>query len=1714
MLNNNYLELLQRRLAQLATQANFETILTTAFGHNISHTKISKLRQQWLNGDFSLIPPIEILTHGELGNANGGYAASEDKIFISSDFIAQKQNNSNAVTGLLLEEFGHKLDRFFNGNIDSLGDEGDIFRRLVTGQHLSSQTLAALRSEDDHAIITVNGQSVAIEAQNFTGTSGNDTLPANPGTNTGNDNFVPGRGADSIDGGMGTDSLEILNLGDNVDTIITYTTTTNGSITGGANNGTTFQNIEQVKFTTGSGNDNINISAATGYNFVHGGSGNDTIVGSATSSQYLYGESGDDSLTGGTGGDNLFGGIGNDTLTGNAGDDTLTGDAGNDSISGGTGNDDVIGGTGIDTIDGGEGTADTLQIFNTSDTTATIISYNTNLNQGSISGGFNSGTTFKNVEQVYFDTGSGADNINLAAATLTRVAINTRAGNDTIVGSTTATYQEIRAGEGDDSITGGNGNDELLGELGNDTITGGAGNDRLIGDRGNDLLTGGNDDDVFFPGVGADSIDGGAGNDLLNIYNSGDTNPSTIIYINTTNGTIVGGVNNGTTFQNIERFDVNTGTVNDNINLSAATGTVTIRAYGGNDTIVGSLTATNALFGQDGNDNITGGNNNDDINGGIGNDTLNGGAGNDTINAGTGADIIDGGTANDILFIDNTNDTAATTITYTTPTQGTINGGVSNGTTFQNIERIQIRTGSGIDNINLSAATELTDVTIYAGAGNDIIVGSAVALYQTISGREGDDNITGGNNVDNLNGDSGNDTLNGNAGNDSIYAGDNNDYVIGGTGNDGVRGDAGNDTLIGVNLTSSNPGLGERDYLEGGAGIDRFILGDSANVYYDDRNTTTGGTTDYATIYDFNPNEDIVQLQGNASNYLLQTSGNSTNLYINKPGTEPDELIAVFSSVTGLNLTSNSFVYAPINQVGVNTTIAFSNANYSVNENGTPVTAITLNRTGSTNPASVTVTPSNGTASNADYTNTPIVVNFLANENSKTISVPIINDTLAEGNESINLTLSNASNGVVLGGQSTATLTIVDNDRAVVFSSATYAVNEDGTPINAVTINRIGDLTIATSVTVASSNGSASNGDYTNTPIVVNFLANESSKTIAIPITEDTLTEDNETVNLTLFNPTGGAIVGSQSTATLTIVDNDIPRISIADLQVVEGQNSNALVTVTLSNPSTQIVTVKYSTSNVTAQAGSDYTGATNITLTFNPGEVSKTISIPLIDNNLNEPDESFNITLSTPTNATILDGSSTITISDTLVTNATTVLHILVENLTLTGTANLNGTGNSNGNVITGNSGNNSLTGGISRDTLNGGVGNDTLNGRDGNDTYVIDADVDFGTDTIGDGGYPLGSDQDMLDFRTTTKAINVNLGTSVTQTVAAGVQLVRIGGIDGVYGGAGNDILTGVSSYSYLSGGAGNDTLNGVSNFDTYIIDADIDLGTDTINDVLPPLTAMNSLDFRTTTTKAINVDLSKTTTQTVATGVQLVIPVISINGTYGGTQNDTLKGNSWHNLLDGGEGNDILDGGAGNDTYIVDSTGDIVTESANSGTDTVISSVNHTLAVNVETLILVRGVNGTGNAIANTINGGVGNNVINGGAGNDTLSGGDGSDTFAFGGSSFLNLLSAIGVDSIIDFAIGEDKIQLSKASFTPLTAGNPLGASFTTVATDAAAATATASIVYNSTNGNLFYNADGNIAGFGSRGGRFADLFPDLLGVGVPPALTSNNFTVVA
>ena len=215
-------------------------------------------------------------------------------------------------------------------------------------------------------------------------------------------------------------------------------------------------------------------------------------------------------------------------------------------------------------------------------------------------------------------------------------------------------------------------------------------------------------------------------------------------------------------------------------------------------------------------------------------------------------------------------------------------------------------------------------------------------------------------------------------------------------------------------------------------------------------------------------------------------------------------------------------------------------------------------------------------------------------------------------------------------------------------------------------------------------------------------------------------------------------------------------------------------------------------------------------------------------------------------------------------------------------------------------------------------------------------------------------------------------------------------------------------------------------------------------------------------------------------------------------GGSCGDSLNGGGGDDWLDGGAGGDTLSGGSGNDTYVVDSRWDWVNEAYGEGNDTVIASISYVLGFNQENLYL-RGsahINATGNADANLIIGNAGNNTLAGGLGNDTLIGGDGQDVFVFDTAP-----SATNRDTIHNFIVTDDTIQLNRSVFSALTPGVLAPDAFVT---GAAALDANDRIIYNSATGALLYDADGSGAGAAVQ---FATL------VGVVGTLSAADFVVV-
>jgi Ca2+-binding RTX toxin-like protein len=413
------------------------------------------------------------------------------------------------------------------------------------------------------------------------------------------------------------------------------------------------------------------------------------------------------------------------------------------------------------------------------------------------------------------------------------------------------------------------------------------------------------------------------------------------------------------------------------------------------------------------------------------------------------------------------------------------------------------------------------------------------------------------------------------------------------------------------------------------------------------------------------------------------------------------------------------------------------------------------------------------------------------------------------------------------------------------------------------------------------------------------------------------------------------------------------------------------------------------------------------------------------------------------------------------------------LENLVLLAGA-VNGTGNGANNLLCGNAANNSLTGLAGNDTLDGAAGADTMVGGLGNDTYVRDNVGDVVTELAGQGTDTVQS------FLTLSLA-------SAGWTEVENLTLLGSSAINGT-GNTWANLLIGNAAANVLDGGVGADTMVGGLGNDTYLCDNAGDVvtelagqGTDTVKSYVtrslaaPGWTEVENLTLRGTS---------------------------AINGT-GNAWANTLVGNDAANVLDGGAGADTMLGGKGNDTYLCDHAGDIVTELAGQGIDTVKSYVTRSLSTagwtEVENLTL-RGssaINGTGNAWANTLVGNDAANTLNGAAGNDKLTGGAGSDRFQF--DTALN--AATNLDQITDFLSVDDTIALENAIFTAFATPGAIQAAnlvFGNVALDA-----NDYLIYDNSNGHLLYDADGSGAGA-------AVQFATLTGA---PALSYLDFLIV-
>lgn len=1181
--------------------------------------------------------------------------------------------------------------------------------------------------------------------------------------------------------------------------------------------GNSYQQLQDYVFGVDSdGAISVTSSSDTGSTSSSGGvgislSGDAPLVAggpSAPREDFLVGTGGDDTINGGELDDLVVGGAGNDRLIGGGqSGDTAFGGDGNDTISavsegyGGAGNDSI---DAVDVADGGSGND---QLFATAD--------NARLYGGSGSNGMLA--IGDNVTFV------GGDDANSIQARGTGATITTGAGGDFAGAVSGAT---IDVGEGNNSIN----------------ITGYNGLSIYDSDQGS-------------------RITAGSGNDQLSIF-----------YIQT------GG--------RVARETINLGDGNNTISLSASTGDYNVTTGSGNDSVT-LVTGTATIDLGNGNNELT--------NFSTDRVSVSAGSGDDTYTLLNGRDISISDSGGNNLFRLN-RDGYNLNI-----------GGGNNRFDFNGAREVggnNITTGDGNDTFTLSYSSITAGSTNFINAGdgtNSLLASFASSAFQVTSG-SGNDAITTGDGNDSIFSGGGADSISTNFGDDSIFSGAGNDTIDGGFGNDQLFGDSGNDSLVGFWGDDTLNGGEGADTMSGGVGNDTYFIDSVGDVINDDQ-----GVSNIVSSIDFT--------LGTAMGNLTLADG----LAINATG---NDMANALTGNAANNMLSGGLGSDTLDGGLGNDTL--------------------LGGIGSDNYA------------------------FTGNYGQ---------DTIIDSDGQGSITIA----GVTLGGGTTPNV-------------AAYVAT------NQWTLDGYSLLLSGTTLTIQSQGQQGS--------LIVNGFQSGN-------------------LGITLGEPAGLVLNGTSGNDSLIgSVEGDTIR-GDAGNDTLQGGAGDDLLYGDSGNDS------------MIGGAGNDsyYVGST---------------SDRVIELSNDGVDSVFS------------------TVSLTLSAN--------VENLTLLGSANLTGRGNELANTIMGNVGANQLYGGEGNDTLFGSDANDALYGDSGvdsmigglgNDNYYVDTIGDVVLENANEGTDRVFSSishtlADNLENLTLTGVLDINgsgndlvnsiLGTSgnnILSGFAGNDALTGGGGNDTLLGGADNDLLRGDDGVDSMVGGTGNDSyyVDNVSD----IVTEDANEGSDRVFSTISYTLTDNVENLTLTGTAGIDGTGNNLANSIVGTlGNNTLSGMAGIDVLVGGEGNDTLLGGADNDSLRGDVGADSMVGGTGNDNYYVDNVSDMITEYANEGTDRVYSSISYTLTDNVENLTLTGtdAIDGTGNALNNsitgngadnhlyglagsdTIQGSAGNEDIYGGIGVDRLAGGAGNDVFHFSVGD-----SGVGTnnrDVISDFTAGSDKIAIDGVS----------------------------------------------------------------------------------
>ncbi len=1260
------------------------------------------------------------------------------------------------------------------------------------------------------------------------------------------DVIVTGAGDDVADGELGDDTLS---LGEGSD--IGVGGAGADTVRGGAGNDLIFGDFN-ADASTPTGNEPIQLQL----NYAG-------LAGALHANDLLMGEAGDDLIWGNGASDQLYGGAGADRLRG---DDAITPGQfhGEDFLDGGADNDELEGGGNNDALFGGEGSDNLWGDFGESNTA--LIAYH---------------------GQDYIDGESGNDQL---VGGGNDDALQGGAGNDNLWGDDEQSNLAVSA-HGNDELDGGDGDDQLIGGGQNDTLLGGTGNDTLRGDdvvanvaasaHGADVLDGGAGDDYLYGDGGNDTLIGGAGTDVMQGGAGDDT-----YFLNLGSSPIdAQGFNEAIVDTEGRSTIVLSGVAATSIALGAAGGDLAI-AYSSTDqvAVVGGV-AGNATYQFDdrsytrseliggfsdtafssidaqGKLHWVGGRNNDMLSSNAGRATLSGGRGNDTLS----------GSGGNNSYLYSLGDGADRIIDTSAKTD-------INGTATPN--RIVFGEGIGATDLKLSHDSALV-LTVGTGPG-DVV---------RIDGFD-PNNALGTPAIDSF------EFADGSVRSYAQLIGQG--FDIGGT--------AGSEALVGTNVADRIDGGSGDDFLSGGGGNDAYWF-------------ESGFGNDVVFDFSNDPLEsNLIRISGIAL-AQVQVSRDESNLYLSVRGTDDRiQLPAWFDDPLLVGADPRRF------------SVEFDDGSIwsaSAIEGGLEHgEASSLNDVwwGSATGDQIDMLAGNDIASGM--------------AGNDTLHGGAGGDDL-QGGEGNDVLFGDAGDDDLAGGAGEDILRGGDGNDDLAEGGAGVDLLEGGAGQDLLDTTEGGDILIGG---IGNDNFSLPESGMTGELIAFNagdgadyvFAWSEAGQTNVVSL--------------------GGGLGTSSISLTRPVNSSSLvlqlsPSDSIELGQWFDSPQDGSLILQMVSAGGIDI----YDFDAVAA----DFQAA----LALNPSLANWSAGASL---NAHKISTSANLAYGGAiAYRYALDGTLA-GLSDAALQSVLATPGIVSTRQTVI--VPINGTAGDD--MLIGDGAANALFGFGGNDVLDGGASADTMTGGTGNDTYVVDDTSDVVTELAGEGTdlvqstvtYTLTGNVENLELTgsapingTGNTLANLLIGNTADNTLSGGA------GADTMAGGAGNDTL---------DGGAGNDTMVGGAGNDTYVVNVATDVVTELANEG----------------------------SDTVLSGVTYTLSAAVENLTLTGTSALRGTGNALNNVLTGNSAVNTLTGGLGDDTYVV-TTGDITTEAANAGTDTVLSSATWTLATNLENVVLTGtgNINATGNTVANVLTGNPGNNAINGAAGADTMIGGAGNDTY---------------------------------------------------------------------------------------------------------------------